>query len=83
MASYKVDVLKNLGKFHAVLWLAGDAKPNANDTPALDSIGDVIKTVEAEIEERSISFGNDSVAFRGIAYEDPGMLLREIRSGTY
>jgi hypothetical protein len=83
MASYKVEVTQRLGKFHTVIWQATAAKPNVEDSPALDSVADCVKTVEAEIEERGINLGADSLTFRGIAYEDLNSLTREIKMGTY
>ncbi len=83
MATYKVDVMKQLGKFHAAFWSATGAKANALDTPGFDSLPDAVKAIETAIEKAGLDDGSDSVIFRGIAYEDFSMLSHQIARATY
>ena len=83
MASYKIDVIQRLGKYHMAIWEATGPKPTLTDTPSIASLEDVVKAVESQLEEKGIVDKKDSVTFRGIAYEDQRGLLFEIRRATY
>ena len=55
MATYKFDVIQKLGKYHSIMYEAGGAKANPLDTPARDSIADVLDALQAEIGKRGKS----------------------------
>ena len=83
MATYKIEIIARLGKFHGVFFEATGAKVDPADAPAHGSVGDVWKSVEKEIESRGLDEDSDSIIFRGIAYDDFTKLAREVRMATY
>jgi len=83
MATYKLDIIKRHGKFHAAFYGATDPKPDPAESPAQESIGDVWKQVTKTIEDKKLDEENDSIIFRNIAYDDFTMLAREVKMGTY
>ena len=83
MATYKVDVVKQYGKFHAAFWNASAAKANPLDSPGFEGLTDAVKAIETAIEKAGLDDDSDSVIFRGIAYDDFTMLAREIGRATY
>ncbi len=83
MATYKVEVVSRLGKLHASLYEATGSKIDPTETPPHDSITDIWKALEAQIEQRGLDEETDSIIFRNIAYDDFSKLSREIRMATY
>ncbi|MCA9562135.1 MAG: hypothetical protein KC561_01540 [Myxococcales bacterium] len=83
MATYKVDVISKLGKFHYALWEASGPKGDPNDSAAHDNLDDVVSSLRRDIDNAGFDDEDDSVIFRGIAYDDIGRLSREIKMGTY
>ncbi len=83
MATYKVEMTKQLGKFHAAFWNASGAKTSPLDSPGFESLADAVKAIETAIDKAGLDDDNDSVIFRGIAYDDFAMLTREIGRATY
>ncbi|MBN1946392.1 MAG: hypothetical protein JW797_12000 [Bradymonadales bacterium] len=83
MATYKVDVISQLGKYYMAMWEANSPKKNPADNPAHDTLSDVVRRVVSEIEDRNLHEGKDAVIFRGIAFEDFSQLTREISRATY
>ena len=83
MATYKVEIIARLGKFHGVFFEASGPKADPADAPALGSVEDVWKGIENEIETHGLDEDSDSIIFRGIAYDDYTKLAREVRMATY
>ena len=83
MATYKVNVIQKLGKYHMAMWEATGSKVDPAENPAQDNVNDVLKSLQGAIESGKLEEGKDSIIFRGIAYEDFVQLTKEISRATY
>jgi hypothetical protein len=83
MATYKIEVVKKLGKYHAALYDTAGAKQDPADAKGHASLGDMVKELQGKIEKAGLDDASDSVIFRGIAYDDFGRLYRDVARGTY
>jgi hypothetical protein len=83
MATYKVEIVQRHGKYHQAFYDANGPKGNPLDSKAAESIDDIVKAVQGEIEKRHLDPDQDTVIFRNIGYSDFSMLTREIKRGTY
>ena len=77
MASYKVDVRKQFGTFRARFYEASQTAEEQEFSSLEDVLGYVRKNVSR------LDFEEDSVIFRGIAYESQGNLEKQIKAAPY
>lgn len=83
MATYKLDVVSNLGKFHAALYAASGEKQAATTEPAHNTLDALVSNLNKRFKQQGVSEDQDAIIFRGIAYEDFSRLAREIKMATY
>lgn len=83
MASYKLDVLSRLGKFHRAFYDATGAKGDPRDSEAIASLDDLCKAITADIEAAGLDEESDTIIFRNIAYDNYSQLTREVKRATY
>ena len=83
MASYKLDVVSRLGKFHRAFYEATGAKGDPLDTEANDSLDDLCKAIVGDIEAAGLDEESDTIIFRNIAYDNYTQLTREVKRATY
>ncbi|MCA9523533.1 MAG: hypothetical protein KC609_21305 [Myxococcales bacterium] len=80
MATYKLSVSKRFGKFYYTFHQATEqGKENAD---GLDQLDDVLKAVAKDFEGH-VKSAEDSVIFRGIAYDSWNALKQVVRSSPF
>ena len=79
MATYKIDVKLQFGKYQAAFWKIGDSAPKFSDFDDVNGVSDyLIDSCE------TVNFGDDDdVHFRQIAYSDISSLAWEIKRANY
>ena len=83
MATYKVEIVARHGKLHSSFFSASGPKLDPLDSPARDSVEDLVNSLSTEIEKAGLNEEGDSIIFRNIAYDNFAKLLREIRMANY
>lgn len=80
MATFKLAVTKRFGKFYYTFHPAAQqGKENEN---GLDQLDDVLKAVAKDYES-NVKTADDSVIFRGIAYDSWNALKHVVRSSPF
>jgi hypothetical protein len=83
MATYKLDVVSNLGKFHASLYAASGEKQPTTTVPSHNNLDTLVSNLNKQFKQKGVSEDQDAIIFRGIAYEDFSRLARDIKMATY
>lgn len=77
MPSYKLEIRKQYGTFHAKFGPA----PEPGAEKKFDALGEVLDFVRKEAARLDLE--DDPVIFRGIAYSSVNDLLGQVRGGSY